>query len=44
MEVLEEKALILDLLDSAAKTDRGPVVIIGQEGGDGFEGCAMISN
>lgn len=44
MAVLEEKTRILDLLDSAAKTDRGPIVIIGKEGGDGFEGCAMITS
>ncbi|MCP4603079.1 MAG: heat-inducible transcription repressor HrcA [Proteobacteria bacterium] len=44
MRVLEEKARILDLLDSAAETSRGPVVIIGEEGGEGFDGCAMITS
>ncbi len=44
MGVLEEKARILDLLDRAAETDHGPVVIIGREGGERFEGCAMISS
>ena len=43
MLFLEEKTRILDLLDQAARSDSGPVVIIGQEGGAAFEGCAMIS-
>lgn len=43
MLFLEEKTRILDLLDQAAQTDNGPLVIIGQEGGASFEGCAMIS-
>jgi len=43
MDALEEKARILDLLDQAAETDGGPLVIIGREGGEGFEGCALIT-
>ena len=43
MSVLEEKRRILALLDQAANTDEGPLVIIGREGGEAFEGCAMIS-
>jgi heat-inducible transcriptional repressor len=43
MQFLEEKTRILALLDQAAQSDRGPLVIIGQEGGASFEGCAMIS-
>ena len=43
MLFLEEKTRILKLLDQAAKTDKGPIVVIGQEGGESFEGCAMIS-
>lgn len=43
MRVLEEKNHILALLDQAAETTRGPVVVIGQEGGKFFHGCAMIS-
>lgn len=44
LEFLEEKTQVLDLLDSAAKTDAGPLIIIGKEGGEGFEGCAMITS
>jgi heat-inducible transcriptional repressor len=43
MRVLEEKGRILDLLDRAAESDHGPVVIIGQEAGEGFDGCAVIT-
>jgi heat-inducible transcriptional repressor len=43
MAALEEKARILDLLDQAAETDGGPLVIIGSEGGAGFEGCALVT-
>jgi heat-inducible transcriptional repressor len=43
MQVLEEKTRILELLDQAAETGTGPIVVIGQEGGEAFEGCAMIS-
>lgn len=43
MFFLEEKGRILTLLDQAAKTDKGPIVIIGKEGGEDFDGCAMIS-
>lgn len=43
MGFLEEKTRILALLDQAAKTDVGPIVIIGREGGETFDGCAMIS-
>jgi heat-inducible transcriptional repressor len=43
MQFLEEKTRILELLDQAMETGRGPVVVIGQEGGDAFEGCAMIT-
>jgi heat-inducible transcriptional repressor len=43
MQVLEEKALLLELLDRAAATDRGPLVLIGDEGGSAFEGCAVIT-
>ena len=43
MLVLEEKTRILALLDQAAKRHSGPVVVIGQEGGESFDGCAMIS-
>lgn len=43
MQVLEEKSMLLELLDRAAATDKGPMVLIGDEGGSGFEGCAMIS-
>lgn len=42
--VLEEKSLVLELLDQAAQSDRGPLVIIGDEGGQDFNGCAMISS
>jgi heat-inducible transcriptional repressor len=41
--VLEEKGRILELLDRAADTDSGPVVIIGEDGGEDFHGCAMIT-
>jgi len=40
---LERKNRILDMLDQAARTDKGPMVIIGDEGGDEFSGCALIS-
>jgi heat-inducible transcriptional repressor len=40
---LEQKARLLDMLDKAAETDRGPLVIIGSEGGAGFEGCALVT-
>lgn len=40
---LEERGRVLDLLDKAAEKDEGPLVIIGREGGDGFDGCAMIT-
>ena len=40
---LEQKARLLDMLDKAAATDRGPLVIIGSEGGAGFEGCALVT-
>jgi heat-inducible transcriptional repressor len=43
MLFLEEKSRILKLLDQAVGTSQGPIVIIGQEGGESFEGCAMIS-
>ncbi|MCP4676287.1 MAG: heat-inducible transcription repressor HrcA, partial [Deltaproteobacteria bacterium] len=43
MRVLEEKTRILELLDKAAETGRSPVVIIGEEGGKDFNGCAMIT-
>jgi len=43
MGTLEEKARLLDMLDKAAATDRGPLVIIGSEGGAGFEGCALVT-
>ncbi len=43
MQFLEEKTRILELLDQAVASNRGPVVVIGQEGGDAFEGCAMIT-
>jgi heat-inducible transcriptional repressor len=43
MIFLEEKTRILTLLDQAAKTDKGPIVIIGREGGETFDGCALIS-
>jgi heat-inducible transcriptional repressor len=42
MGTLDRKALLLDMLDKAAATDRGPLVIIGSEGGVGFEGCALV--
>lgn len=40
---LEQKGRLLDMLDKAAATDRGPLVIIGDEGGEGFEGCALVT-
>ena len=43
MSRLEEKARILTLLDQAAESDRGPLVIIGSEGGEEFTGCALIA-
>ena len=43
MSRLEEKARILALLDQAAESDRGPLVIIGGEGGEEFAGCALIA-
>lgn len=43
MSKLEERTRVLDLLDKAAAKDRGPLVIIGREGGEGFDGCAMIT-
>lgn len=43
LSVLEEKTRILELLDRAAKKSSDPLVIIGDEGGEGFDGCAMIS-
>ncbi|MFO8071370.1 MAG: heat-inducible transcriptional repressor HrcA [Polyangia bacterium] len=43
VEVLEKKSRVLDLLDRAAETDEGPLVIIGREAGPGFEGCAVIA-
>jgi heat-inducible transcriptional repressor len=44
MSALEERQRILDLLDKAAANDRGPLVIIGGEGGDDFTGCALITS
>ncbi len=44
MRTLEEKTRILDLLDRAAETDQGPIVIIGEEGGKEFNGCAIITS
>jgi heat-inducible transcriptional repressor len=44
LRFLEEKARILELLDRAAETDRGPIIIIGREGGESFSGCAMITS
>jgi heat-inducible transcriptional repressor len=44
MGALEEKRRILDLLDQAAANDRGPLVIIGREGGEDFKGCALITS
>jgi heat-inducible transcriptional repressor len=43
LQVLEEKKRILKLLDMAAARDHQPFVIIGRDGGKGFDGCAMIS-
>ncbi len=43
IEFLEEKSRILELLDRAARTGGDPIVIIGHEGGRGFEGCAMVT-
>jgi heat-inducible transcriptional repressor len=43
MGTLDQKARLLDMLDKAAATDRGPLVIIGDEGGAGFEGCALVT-
>lgn len=43
MNALEQKSSILALLDMAADTDKGPLVIIGEEGGENFEGCALVS-
>ena len=43
MAALEHTGRILDLLDRAAATDEGPLVIIGREHGAGFESCAVIS-
>lgn len=44
MAALEERKRILGLLDKAAAGDRGPLVIIGREGGDDFKGCALITS
>jgi len=44
MAALEERKRILSLLDQAAAGDRGPLVIIGREGGDDFKGCALITS
>jgi heat-inducible transcriptional repressor len=44
MAALEERQRILSLLDKAAAGDRGPLVIIGREGGDDFKGCALITS
>ncbi|MCK9523550.1 MAG: heat-inducible transcriptional repressor HrcA [Proteobacteria bacterium] len=44
METLDHKNRILDMLDQAAQSDAGPMVIIGGEGGDDFAGCALISS
>ena len=41
---LEEKGRILELLDRAAESDKGPLVIIGQEGGVNFDGCSLVSS
>jgi heat-inducible transcriptional repressor len=43
MQFLEEKSRILTLLDQTADMNGRPIVIIGREGGVGFEGCAMVS-
>ncbi|MCK9460140.1 MAG: heat-inducible transcriptional repressor HrcA [Proteobacteria bacterium] len=43
MGTLDKKARLLDLLDKAAATDRGPLVLIGDEGGAEFEGCALVT-
>ncbi len=43
MLFLEEKSKILALLDQTAGLNDRPIVIIGKEGGAGFEGCAMVS-
>ncbi len=43
MLFLEEKSRILALLDQAAEETDKLVVIIGREGGESFDGCAMIS-
>ncbi len=43
MAALEHKGRILDLLDRAASSDEGPLVIIGREHGTGFESCTVIS-
>jgi heat-inducible transcriptional repressor len=43
MGTLEQKTRLLDMLDKAAATDRGPLVVIGEEGGVGFEGCALVT-
>ncbi len=44
MRFLEERSLILELLDKAAATDRGPLVIIGREGGENLDGCSIITS
>jgi heat-inducible transcriptional repressor len=43
LQVLEEKTKLLGLLDRAVETDRGPLIVIGKEGGEPLEGCALIS-
>jgi heat-inducible transcriptional repressor len=43
MSRLEQRGRILDLLDKAAAADEGPLVIIGREGGEAFDGFAMIT-
>jgi heat-inducible transcriptional repressor len=43
IDTLDKKARLLDMLDKAAATDRGPLVIIGDEGGAGFAGCALVT-
>ena len=43
MSALEHKSKIVELLDKAAESDEGPLVIIGAEGGENFDGCTLIS-
>lgn len=44
LSTLEEHQRVLELLDKAAASDRGPLVIIGREGGEEFTGCALITS